>query len=119
MICGGPILCWIGNVKMSLKNNLTQQYINLLKRSLVGELYIENEYHITRTIASLLYAKVTYQDFYAIDRTDFMFQGLKQQKANGNTFTFRQMGSGTPIFELRNLTELAHTMIGMKRMDNI
>ncbi len=104
---------------MPLKNNLTQPYINLLKRSLVGQLYIENEYHITRAIASLVYGKVTYQDFYAIDRTDFMFQGLKEQKENGNTFVFRKPGSGTPIFELRNLTELAHTMIGMKRMDNI
>ena len=103
---------------MPLKN-ITQQYITLLKQSLVGELYIENEYHITRAIASLIYQKVTYLDFYAIDRTDFMFQGLKRQKANGNTFVFRQMGSGTPLVELRNLTELAHTMIGMKRMDNI
>jgi O-methyltransferase len=111
-----------------LRSDLMQKYINLLKKSLIGELYIENEYRIISAMSFLLNnsmfrnPKLTYRDLYAVKRDDPLFQVLQRAKAEGQALMFLRPnsdGSTTPVPEMRNYTELSHTMIGMKRLDNI
>lgn len=105
------------------RSALTKSYIDLLKKSLVGELYIENEARILSVISQLLSnSRVTYQSVYAMKSEDPLLQVLRQAKTGGDTVLLQRRnwdGSLVPAMELRNFTELAHTMIGMKRLDNI
>jgi O-methyltransferase len=105
------------------KSNLVQKYIDLLKKSLVGELYIENEYRFISIVAFLLYnEKFAYDDVYNVNKDSSLYRVIKQQKDTGNTIVLRRRnpdGSVVPAYEMRNFTELAHTMIGMRRIDNI
>jgi O-methyltransferase len=108
---------------MLVKSDLTEKYIDLLKKSLVGELYIENEYRVLSAISLLLNnSRLTCQDLYTVDRNSALFQVLRQSKADGVSVVLLRRdldGSITPAFESRNYTELAHTLIGTKRLDNI
>jgi O-methyltransferase len=124
-IAGSPcaqLECRVGP-EMLIKNDLTQKYINLLKKSLVGELHIENEYRILSVISYLLSGtRFTFEDVYAVNRLNPLFQNIQKTKMDGDTLVFNRRnldGTVTPIHQLRNYTELAHTMIGMKRLDNI
>lgn len=108
---------------MLVRSHLSAKYINLLKKALVGELYIENEYRFIHTIF-LLIQKLSFglPETYAVDRSSPLFRLLQQQKAKGDTLIFSQQsadGSTAPVHGVRNFTELSHTMIGMKRLDNI
>jgi hypothetical protein len=106
-----------------VKSELTQKYIDLLKKSLVGDLYIENEYRFITTLLFLFQnRRFNFPDVYNLDFNSDIYQGLKNQKATGNTMLLMRRnpdGSGAPAYEMRNFTELAHSMIGMRRMDNI
>ena len=88
---------------MLVKNDLSQKYIDLLKKSLVGELYIENEWRFVSTIASLFQRrKFTYPDVYNVNHDSEIYRGLKQQKENGNPVTlarYNQDGSFVPAYE--------------------
>jgi Macrocin-O-methyltransferase (TylF) len=66
--------------------------------------------------------KITYQDLYAVNPDDPLFQALQRAEAEGQALMFlcrNSDGSTTTMPEMRNYTELTHTMIGMKRLDNI
>jgi len=108
---------------MLVKNDLAARYISLLKKSLVGDLYIENEYRFINTISLLLRnSRFSFPDIFNVNRDSDMYHLLKKQKHDGNTLTLVQRnadGSTEPAYRMRNFTELAHTMIGTKRMDNI
>jgi len=108
---------------MPVKGDLTEKYINLLKNSLIGDLYIENEYRILNALVKLFnHSRLRYEDFYGVDRTNHVFKTLSQTKATGNTFVIQRRsldGSTRVADELRNFTELAHTLIGRMRLDNI
>lgn len=108
---------------MLQKTDLSQRYIDLLKSSLVGELYIENEYRIIGAIAKLFnHSRLKYQDFGPVDRDSTLFRDLARIKKDGNTYVIQRRnldGSITTASELRNYTELAHTMIGRRRLDNL
>ncbi len=74
-----------------LRSDLTQKYINLLKKSLIGELYIENEYRIISAMSFLLNnsmfrnPKLTYQDLYTVKRDDPLFSGSSGSKSGGTS----------------------------------
>ena len=108
---------------MLVKNDLSQKYINLLKKSLVGELYFENEWRLILTLMFLFHQrKFTFPDVYNVNPDSDVYRNLKAQKDTGNSLTLTRRnpdGSIVPVYEMRNFTELAHTMIGMRRMDNI
>ena len=108
---------------MLVKNDLSQKYINLLKKSLVGELYFENECRLILTLMFLFHQrKFTFPDVYNVNPDSDVYRNLKAQKDTGNSLTLTRRnpdGSIVPVYEMRNFTELAHTMIGMRRMDNI
>lgn len=108
---------------MLSKNDLSQKYIDLLKKSLVGELNIENECRIVSTMSFMLQnRKFSFADAYHVQRDSEVYRRLKQQKSTGSPIILARPkpdGSLVPAYEMRNFTELAHTMIGMRRMDNI
>ena len=102
-------------------NPLPKLYIETLKSSLLNELYIENEARIVQVVARTANnLESTFDDIYLPD------PGLQAtifaSKQDGKTTLLNREnwdGSITPMPELRNYIELAHTMIGRKRLDNI
>lgn len=102
-------------------NPLPKLYIETLKSSLLNELYIENETRIVQTLARMLNElESTYDDIY--DPNPALLAQIRQHKLEGSTIVLSMIhgdGSITPVHELRNYTELAHTMIGRKRLDNV
>jgi O-methyltransferase len=108
---------------MLIKGSIAKKYIELLKNSLLGELYIENEARIILTINAMLNEfRLTYDDLYDIRRQTALFEVLQASKENGSFVVLSRQnkdGSATPAPAMRNFTELSHTMIGRKRLDNI
>jgi hypothetical protein len=103
---------------------LRRQYIDLLKKSLVNELYVENEARLLYTFDCMLNKKPIFYDHYlnvAQVASTFLRQ-LADAKASGDTvvlWEYGTNGAATPATELRNVTELSHSMIGKKRLENI
>jgi hypothetical protein len=108
---------------MLSKSRLTAQYLDLLKKSLVNLIYIENEYIILSALAKIFArSRVKLQDLSVIDRQAELFQQLLHAKSTGKWVGFTREnwnGSRTSAPDLRNYTELSHTMIGTARLDNI
>lgn len=107
-----------------IKAELASKYIELLKASLLNELYIENEARILHTLINRLNGGfVNFNDYFDIAQSKpEVMSLLRDAKSNGDTITLLQKmadGSTREAHELRNLTELSHTMIGKKRLDNL
>ena len=106
------------------KSALASKYIELLKASLLNDLYVENEARILNTfITRLSGATVNFNDYFDIAQSKpALMEMLRDAKLAGNTITLLQKmadGSTREAHELRNLVELSHTMIGRKRLDNL
>jgi O-methyltransferase len=110
------------NVKpVTTANPISTLYIETLKNSLLNELYIENEVRIVQSLRHLFYkTEATYQNIYNVDPAlQFVIHDYKQDGRSTGMHRKEADGSYTAVFELRNYLELAHTMIGRKRLDNI
>ena len=118
-----PINCRTTEGATRSKHHLAQRYISLLKRSLVGELYIENEYRIIAAIATLLNNRpLAPGAFFGVDRNSTFFQAVQKSKLTGDALILHRRkadGSTEEAPDARNVTELSHTMIGIKRLNNI
>jgi O-methyltransferase len=106
------------------KTVLTTQYIDLLKKSLLNELYIENEARLVHTFLQMASnLPLNFGDFFHITRIRAELIGqLREGKLEGNTIIPRVTaadGTSRQALELRNVTELSHTMIGRKRLENL
>lgn len=107
------------------KTELTTHYLELLKKSLLNDLYIENEARLIFTFSRILnkHPLEFYQYFNIRQIGASLIDTLRGLKLDGGTIVLQQ--NATPVetsreaHELRNLTELSHTMIGRKRLDNI
>lgn len=108
---------------MIVKTDLTNKYIELLKKSLLNELYIENEARIVLTLTHLMNKKeITFRELYNISKHDDIMNTLQIAKGKGSTILLPMNnadGTVTRTDNLRNLTELSHTMIGKMRLNNI
>ena len=104
-------------------NEINENYINLLKSSLLNELYIENEAKIVVAVHAMYgNLKLEPSSFLGIKNQAFLIDQIKDNKSTGNTLKVNSRqpdGSYLTVPEARNLTELSHTMIGSKRLDNI
>lgn len=102
---------------------LSERFIELLKKSLLNELYIENEALIIKTIISMTNSiEITPKTFFNIKSDEWLFDYLLGCKREGTWTVINKImpdGSGQIMYDLRNITELSHTMIGRKRLDNI
>jgi O-methyltransferase len=106
------------------KTTLSTQYIDLLKKSLANELYIENEVRLLHTFYCMLNNHpLHFGDFLHIRQVaSVLLKLLTEIKEGGDTFVLHQLGpdgAERPAKELRNVTELSHSMIGTKRLENI
>lgn len=108
---------------MLVRTKLTQSYIELLKKSLVNELYIENEVRLLYILnCAINNVGISLDDIYNIGTQDGLMRQVKEGKVCGNVFVFNEQkadGSTGPAHHLRNYTEFCHSMIGKKRLDNI
>ena len=107
-----------------IQSEIACKYIELLKASLLNELYVENEARILHTFISRLNGEaVNFNDYFNIGQSKpELIAALGDAKLAGNTITLLQKmadGSTRQAHELRNLIELSHTMIGKKRLDNL
>jgi hypothetical protein len=105
------------------KSKLINNYIELLKKSLTNELYIENEVRIINALfAALNKLKISAHEIYNINHHPGEIDFLAEIKLKGNVHHLNQImpdGSMEIQHWTRNITELSHTMIGKKRLDNI
>src|SRR2546423_13829179 len=108
---------------MLAKTALAARYIALLKKALVNELYIENEARIVLVVDSLLNRPpFELGHLSGIAREAALLALLRKAKDDGSSVILRTRkpdGTSVPVAEMRNFTELAHTMVGRKRLDNI
>ena len=103
---------------------LAGQYLELLKKSLLNELYLENEVRLLHTFASMKNNRpLEFNQYFNItlDQPQLM-NTVRDSKLEGHNvvlFQYSADGTATPAHELRNVTELSHTMIGRRRLDNL
>ncbi|MFP6824734.1 MAG: TylF/MycF/NovP-related O-methyltransferase, partial [Pseudohongiellaceae bacterium] len=105
-----------------MKNHLSDTYINLLKSSLLNQTYIEAEAKLVYTFGSMLNKQdLTFSDFFGKPsvKMPHIWKVLKSVKSTGERVRLYESDSKRHAAELRNITELSHTMIGEKRLDNI
>ncbi len=102
---------------MNNQTALTARYIDLLKKSLLNDLYIENEAKLIYTINAIATgSQVELSGIFNIHKDINLIQLLRNIKDTGDSIIFPTNITGV---ELRNLAELSHTMIGRKRLENI
>jgi len=106
-------------------NHLAETYINHLKSSLLNKIYIESEAKLLHVFSAILNdTKLEFNDFFdkKNPKIKIYLPLLNQIKETGDTITLNRVtedGKHEPAGSLRNITEIAHTMIGEKRLDNI
>jgi len=107
----------------SVHDNLINRYLEVLKKSLLNELYIENEARIIQVISSVVNNEgLDLKCLFDTNLNNELIDVLIRIKQNGDFLIMNKKNqdkSVTPAPELRNLTELSHTMIGRKRLDNL
>ncbi|MBC8548188.1 MAG: class I SAM-dependent methyltransferase [Candidatus Brocadiales bacterium] len=107
----------------SVENKLINRYLEVLKKSLLNELYIENEARIIQIISSVVNNEaLDLKCLFDTNLNNELIEVLIRIKQDGDFLTINKTNpdkSLTPAPELRNLTELSHTMIGRKRLDNL
>jgi O-methyltransferase len=99
-------------------------YINLLKKCLINEIYIENEVKLLYLV-HCLFGKQDVQLGGLVD-PDLIpqpfFREVEKAKNIGDTVVLQirnERGELAPAHHIRNYVEFPHSMIGRKRMDNL
>lgn len=100
---------------MIIKTELSKQYLELLKKSLINELYIENEVRLLHTFLYMLNEQpLEFNDFLHIKQAESgLLDMLRTTKQTGDIIV---LGGEMAC---RNVTELSHSMIGKKRLENL
>lgn len=102
--------------------SIAERYLSLLKKSLLNQLYLENE----ARLILLLHYLGTGQPM-QIETIVAEYLGIREQHAFKVIEEGRKIGAwipfcnadGSECMAVRNFTFLAHTMIGQARMDNL
>lgn len=103
---------------------LSSLYIELLKKTLINEIYIENECKLTYIIDRLIKQQELETD-YLVDPDLIpadIRRSVEKAKEVGGTIVLTQQndrGEWEPAHFARNFIEFSHSMIGRKRIDNI
>jgi O-methyltransferase len=105
-------------------DDIAQRYLTLLKKSLLDELYIENEARLVYVVlCALSGAAIEEEVIRNIERRRPDIVGRLQQTRQQGEISFiwgiRQPDGTTREVNIRNVSETYHTMIGHKRLDNI
>ncbi|MFA7241326.1 MAG: TylF/MycF/NovP-related O-methyltransferase [Sulfuricellaceae bacterium] len=107
----------IGNLSVA------ERYLSLLKKSLLDELYLENEARIVFFMEKILGRQPTtlnqlIRDFLDIRNND-IYSTLEDGRKDGGWIPFACKSDLTESPAFRNFVFTAHTMIGRARIDNI
>lgn len=101
-------------------SGLGRRYLDLLKKSLLNELYIENESRIVHMVAAAANGRAIDMHTVAdIGRDAPLCGAIKQAKDIGGTVLITRTADNTPLPALRMVTDVSHTMIGRRRLDNL
>ncbi len=102
--------------------DLPEAYVRLLKQSLLNDLYIEDEARIVYLMHALVEGQQIDVDTLANIERDPALRIVDSAKDDGATIVISktdQAGQRHPLPYLRSVTDVAHSMIGRKRMDNL
>lgn len=101
----------------------SERYIELLKKTLINEIYIENEVKLFYLIQCLVEkCRVSNELLVNPEKMTELAQVVNDAKECGGTVTLyakNSEGQRQPAHHLRNVLEFPHSMIGRKRMDNL
>lgn len=100
------------------------RYVELLKNSLLNELYLENEVrllYIFQMVATQqrIDADVVREIGHKLPGLTQMVKAARQEGRPWWRINVNDGNAGVKTLNLRNICEFSHTMIGRKRMDNI
>jgi len=105
---------------------IAERYLALLKKSLLDELYLENEARILFFVKNIFQVPPSTLDELSRDflniRNNPMFSSLKKLREKGNWIRFHEETPEGKTVELENcrvFSFTAHTMIGRARIENI
>lgn len=105
---------------MLTRTNLATKYIDILKKSLNNDLYIENEARYRLAMNALIENRIpTPEQIYDLTPHNKLIESLIQSKNTGNTLLYAFKDGGQLAHFMRNYLEISHTMIGRKRLENI
>lgn len=100
---------------------IADRYIELLKSSVVNELYVELEAQLIYAVLCASHKEVPSLDkFQAMRADDALLDHLKDLKFSGDSIVLQSLnrkGEPFPDDSLRNYTEYAHTLLGKERLD--
>jgi len=99
-------------------------YLDLLRKSLVNELYLENEARFLYIFVALASGQKVDEDTlrHIADRRPDLMKSMRAARADGRPWWkvgVRDANGNVQGLNLRNLCEFSHTMIGAARMRNI
>lgn len=104
-------------------NDLKEQYLSLLKKSLLNQLYVELESQV-HLLLSKIQAPLQLQEligeFLNIESSD-VYSVLEKTRETGAWIPYHHSANGVSreTAEFRNFTFMAHSMIGQARMDQL
>ena len=98
----------------------TERYLELLKRSLANEIYLENELRLFYIAAMLVTQQpIEYDVVRRIgERDPDLVQRVRAARLEGRPWWHWKLDEERSV-ELRNMCEFSHTMVGRRRLDNI
>jgi len=104
-------------------HDLKEQYLSLLKKSLLNQLYMELEAQVHLLISKIqapLQLPQLIQEFLNIEISD-VYQVLEKTRKTGSWIPYHTQSNGAvqELTEFRNFTFMAHSMIGQARMDQL
>lgn len=99
------------------------RYLDLLKKSLLNELYPELEAQLLHVVLNLAYRRpLELERLWQARRDETLLKAIAASRAGGDSFVLRGLnGVGIEVDrpDLRNYAEFAHTMIGRTRLDHL
>lgn len=105
---------------MLTRTDISRRYIDILKKSLNNELYVENEVRYRLAMRAVIENRVpTPAELYDLTPHRNMVSNILGCKEKGNISLYTYKDDGRPAHFMRNYLELSHTMIGRRRLDNI
>lgn len=109
-----------------MNDQLSERYLSLLKKSLLNELYIENEVRIHNLMMQIMFPKHTtiealIDDFLTAGASDLSNSLRKMRSEGAWLVTYVNGADGKPVevTQARNFAFIAHSMIGRARMNNL
>jgi O-methyltransferase len=103
---------------------LSDRYLELLKNSLLNEIYLENDLRWLYVFANLHTGKNIDLEIFRNIRTHLpdWFSGIKAARQEGKSWwqiNIKNADGTEGRLDLRNVCEFSHTMVGRKRLENI